>query len=331
MNGLRSSESTGFPGSPIRERHNKPVIFLAGPTASGKTGLAVELVERFPVDIVSVDSAMVYRGMDIGTAKPDAELLARAPHRLIDIRDPAQTYSAADFAADAAREIDAIHAAGRVPLLVGGTMLYFSALDHGLSPMPAADARVRAQLAARAERDGWPTLHAELASADPATAERLHPNDGQRIQRALEILWLSGEPPSALHQSGQRPQRHWYPLKLAIAPAEREILHARIEQRFYAMLESGFLPEVEKLHVRPDLNSDTPALRAVGYRQLWRFLEGDWSYQQAVDRGIIASRQLAKRQLTWLRREKELVWLNGSSSRVSEEACRLIQRKLKLA
>lgn len=307
---------------------DKPVVFLMGPTASGKTELAVELVEQFPSDIVSVDSAMVYRGMDVGTAKPDAALLARAPHRLIDIRDPAEAYSAAEFVADAQREIAAIHAAGRVPLLVGGTMLYFRALEHGLSPLPAAESAVRAQLSARAEQAGWPALHAELAQADPAIAARLHPNDGQRIQRALEILTISGEPPSALQQRDTAPARDWTPLKLAIAPGDREQLHARIRKRFDAMLAAGFLAEVEKLRSRPDLHLELPAMRAVGYRQLWQYLDGSQSYETAVERGVIASRQLAKRQLTWLRRDNEIAWLNGSSPQVSDDACRRLQQAL---
>lgn len=300
-----------------------------GPTASGKTGLAVDLVEQFPCDIVSVDSAMVYRDMDIGTAKPDAEVLARAPHRLIDIRDPAQAYSAADFAADAKREIDAIHAAGRVPLLVGGTMLYFRALEQGLSSLPAADPAVRARLTQRAGREGWPALHAELAQADPETAVRLHPNDGQRIQRALEILSLSGQRPSELQRGDVPVARDWQPIKLAVAPADRQTLHVRIRQRFERMLENGFVPEVEKLHARPDLDLNTPALRAVGYRQIWHYLDGEWSYQHAVERGVITSRQLAKRQLTWLRREQKLTWLNGSDSHLSERACALLQKRLR--
>lgn len=316
---------------PTTAQSNPPIIFLMGPTASGKTGLAVELVERFPCDIVSVDSAMVYRGMDVGTAKPGSEELARAPHRLIDIRDPAQAYSAAEFVDDAEREIAAIHAAGRIPLLVGGTMLYFRSLEQGLSPLPAADPAVRERLTARAGQEGWPALHAELAEADPDIAARLHPNDGQRIQRALEILALSGKPPSQLQQADHRPAHEWTPVKLAIAPDQREELHARIEHRFHTMLEAGFLAEVENLRARPDLYPELPAMRAVGYRQLWQYLDGVCTYQQAVEHGVIASRQLAKRQLTWLRREHELAWLNGSSPSVSEEACRLIQPELKLA
>lgn len=312
-------------------KRNSPVIFLMGPTASGKTGLAVELVERLPCDIVSVDSAMVYRGMDVGTAKPESDVLARAPHRLIDIRDPAQAYSAAEFALDAQQEIARIHAVGRIPMLVGGTMLYFRALEQGLAPLPGADPAVRERLSARADQQGWPALHAELTCADPEIAARLHPNDGQRIQRALEILAITGEQPSQLQKRGTPPARDWHLLKLVVAPPEREQLHARIRTRFHAMLEAGFIPEVENLYQRPDLHLGLPALRAVGYRQLWQYLDGQWSYQHALERGVIASRQLAKRQLTWLRREKDLFWLNGFSPNVSDDVCRRVVREFQLA
>lgn len=308
----------------------KPVVFLMGPTASGKTGLAVDLVETLPLEIVSVDSAMVYRGMDIGTAKPGPEVLARAPHRLIDIRDPAEPYSAAAFAADARAEIEAIHAAGHIPLLTGGTMLYFRALAEGLSPLPEADPTVRAELEARAAEHGWPALHAELAASDPETAARLHPNDGQRIQRALEILAVTGRPPAELHRTGG-PGLPWPLVKLAVAPPDRARLHQRIERRFHDMLAAGFLAEVEKLYARPDLLGDEPALRAVGYRQLWRHLAGEWSLPHAVERGVIASRQLAKRQLTWLRRERDLEWLNADAPRVSEQARDALRRRLEMA
>ncbi len=276
-----------------------PVIFLMGPTASGKTGLAVDLVEKLPVDIVSVDSAMVYRGMDIGTAKPDTELLARAPHRLIDFLDPAERYSAARFAADARREIEDIHARRRIPLLVGGTMLYFSALFHGLSDLPDADPEVRALIDREAEQSGWPALHARLAQADRQTAERIHPNDAQRIQRALEILEITGRGPSAY----ELPEAEfpWPGVRLVINPPDRAELHRRIEQRFHLMMKAGFLEEVARLHAHPGLDPGKPSMRCVGYRQLWRHLDGDYSLDEAVQRGIAATRQLAKRQLTWLR------------------------------
>lgn len=297
---------------PEPDGSGRPVVFLMGPTASGKTELAVHLVERLPCEIVSVDSAMVYRGMDIGTAKPGPEVLARAPHRLIDIRDPAEAYSAADFRADAEREIAAIHAGGRIPLLVGGTMLYFRALEHGLSPLPRADRRLRADITAAGEREGWPALHARLARVDADAAARIHPNDGQRIQRALEVLELTGEPPSVWYARDRGQPARWPLIKLAVVPPSRESLHERITARFRHMLEAGFVGEVENLHARPDLDLRKPALRAVGYRQIWRHLDGEWSLQEAETRGIIASRQLAKRQLTWLRREDRLQWLDSA-------------------
>lgn len=300
-------------------------VFLMGPTASGKTELAVHLVENLPCDIVSVDSAMVYRGMDIGTAKPDAETLARAPHRLIDIRDPAETYSAGDFAADAAREIEAIHATGRIPLLVGGTMLYFRALAHGLSPLPPADPAVREALDDEASRRGWEALHARLAERDPESAARIHPNDAQRIQRALEILELTGRPPSHWYRGRETSRPDWSPLRLALVPADRERLHERIRARFDAMLEAGFVAEVEKLRARPDLGPETPALRAVGYRQLWQYLDGALSFDEARARGIFASRQLAKRQLTWLRRETGVHWLDSDDPARFGKALRAVE------
>lgn len=307
------------------------VIYLMGPTASGKTDLAVRLVESLPCDIVSVDSAMVYRGMDIGTAKPGPDILARAPHRLIDIRDPAESYSAADFARDARREIQAIRAAGRVPLLVGGTMLYFRALERGLTPLPAADPDVRAALSDEAGRHGWAALHRRLAQADPETAARIHRNDSQRIQRALEVLELTGQPPSRLHEQEGSGLPSVNPIKLAVAPADRALLHRRIESRFRDMLASGFLAEVEKLHRRPDLDLDKPALRAVGYRQLWRHLDGEWSLAEASRRGVIASRQLAKRQLTWLRREEDLACFDADDKRVSEKMVSAVSGAIDLA
>jgi len=303
------------------------VVFLMGPTGAGKTELAVELVERLPLEIVSVDSAMVYRGMDIGTAKPDAETRAQAPHALVDIRDPAEPYSAADFRDDATREIERIHARGRVPLLVGGTMLYFRALTRGLSPMPSADPSVRAELAAQAERIGWPAMHQRLADRDPELARRLHPNDAQRIQRALEVLRLTGESPSRLQaHAGERAP--WPLIKLAAAPHERSRLHARIEARFNAMMAAGFLAEVEKLHRRPDLDLSKPALRSVGYRQLWRHLSGEWHLAEAERRAVFATRQLAKRQMTWLRRERDLHWFDSESERIRSDVVTFVRTAL---
>ncbi len=304
------------------------VIFVMGPTASGKTGLAVDLAEAFDAEIVSVDSAMVYRGLDIGTAKPDAATLTRAPHRLIDIRDPADAYSAADFSRDAVAAIDEIHAAGRLPLLVGGTSLYFRALEQGLSPMPGRDAEVRARLTQQAHTTSWAALHERLAAVDPEAAARIHRNDAQRIQRALEIHALTGQAPSALFASQRNPALAWPVLKLAVAPTARSTLHERIEWRFRQMMAQGLYEEVEKLYGRPDLDESLPAVRAVGYRQLWQVLAGKWQLEQGVERAIFASRQLARRQLTWLRREEKIHWLASDMAGLSGHAAGRIGRWL---
>ncbi len=277
-----------------------PAICLMGPTACGKTDLAVELVERLPLEIISVDSALVYRGMDIGTAKPDAALLARAPHHLIDLLDAAESYSAARFRTDALRCMDDIIRRGRVPLLVGGTMLYFRALKAGLDPLPQADPGLRASLDARATREGWPALHAELARLDPATAARLPPTDAQRIQRALEVCLTAGRPMSALLGGAQAgpPCRL---VEAALLPSDRAWLHARIARRFDAMLAAGFLDEARRLRVRTDLSPDPPSMRCVGYRQAWAYLDGEIDFEAFRAAAIAATRQLAKRQITWLR------------------------------
>jgi len=279
----------------------KPVVLLMGPTASGKTGVALALAQQFPIEIVSVDSALIYRGMDIGTAKPSAAELAQAPHHLIDILDPAESYSAARFRADALRLIDEIHARGKLPVLTGGTMLYFKALREGLDALPQADAQVRAELDQQAQQLGWPAMHARLAAIDPPTAARLHPTDAQRIQRALEIFELTGQPMSALLQTS-RPmeQQHRY-FPLALEPSDRAVLHARIEQRFDAMLMAGFLDEVQALRARGDLHTGLPSIRCVGYRQAWEYLDGECTREEMRAKAIAATRQLAKRQLTWLR------------------------------
>jgi tRNA dimethylallyltransferase len=277
---------------------------LLGPTASGKTAAALALAARRPVEIISVDSALVYREMDIGTAKPSAEERAVAPHHLIDIVDPADSYSAAQFRADTLQLVHEIHARGRLPLLVGGTMLYYKALTQGLNDLPGADADVRAALDADAARDGWPALHARLAALDPVTAARLAPNDSQRIQRALEIFMLTGQPMSTLLAAPTRPDdaaSAWRFLPIALEPSERSVLHARIEQRFDAMLRHGFVDEVVKLRARGDLRPEMASMRCVGYRQLWEYLDGAVDYRTMRDKGIFATRQLCKRQLTWLR------------------------------
>jgi len=286
-----------------------PAIFLMGPTAAGKTALAVSLFERFPLEIVSVDSALVYRGMDIGTAKPDAATLARAPHHLLDIRDPAEAYSAAAFCADARRLMADIAARGRVPLLVGGTMLYFRALLQGLDDLPRADPALRQQLEAAAAARGWPELHAELAKVDPLTAARLAPNDSQRIGRALEVFRLSGAPMSALLDK-PRTALPYRVLQLALIPSDRGVLHQRIAARFDAMLAAGLLDEVENLRRSYALTPDLPAMRAVGYRQAWAYLDGAIDLAALREQGIAATRQLAKRQLTWLRSWPDAVELD---------------------
>jgi len=285
------------------------VICLAGPTAAGKSASTLALARRWPLEIVNVDSATIYRGMDIGTAKPSPAEQALVPQHLLDIRDPAQSYSAAEFVADAQRLIDEIRARGRIPLLAGGTMMYYKALRDGLDDLPQADPALRAELEARAAQQGWPALHAELARLDPATAARLAPNDSQRIQRALEVCMLSGQPMSALLLRGQRQPdegAHRY-LTISLEPSDRAALHARIAQRFDAMLEQGLLDEVRGLHTRADLHPGLPSVRCVGYRQMWAHLDGEIDLDAAREQGIAATRQLAKRQITWLRAQPERV------------------------
>jgi tRNA dimethylallyltransferase len=287
-----------------------PIPCLLGPTASGKTAAALALAARRPVEIISVDSALVYREMDIGTAKPTAEERAAAPHHLIDIVDPTDAYSAAQFRADTLRLTGEIHARGRLPLLVGGTMLYYKALTQGLNDLPAADAEVRATLDADAVREGWPALHARLAVVDPVTAARLAPNDSQRIQRALEVFLLTGQAMSALLAAPARiddAAAAWRFVPIALEPSDRSVLHARIEKRFDAMLAGGFVDEVVKLRERGDLLPEMPSMRCVGYRQVWEYLDGAVDYSTMRDKGIFATRQLCKRQLTWLRSMTERV------------------------
>ena len=279
-----------------------------GPTASGKTEVAVSLCKRFPFDIISVDSALVYRGMDIGTAKPDPDTLRRAPHRLIDIREPEESYSAGDFVRDARREIDAIIAAGRVPLLVGGTMMYFRSLVDGIAELPEADPEIRAAIDRDAEKSGWPAMHEQLRSVDPAAAERIQPNDRQRIQRALEVYRASGRPLSEWQSQGNnRAGSGLQFVKVSLEPLTRKILHERIEQRLNVMLNNGFLDEVKVLYERPELTGEHPSMRSVGYRQLWEHLEGRTSLDEAGKRALYATRQLAKRQITWLRSEQDIL------------------------
>ncbi|MGY1487941.1 tRNA (adenosine(37)-N6)-dimethylallyltransferase MiaA [Methylobacillus pratensis] len=279
-----------------------PAIFLMGPTASGKTGLAVELVQAMPLEIISVDSALVYRDMDIGTAKPEQEILRRAPHHLIDVIDPMQVYSAAQFRTDALRLMAEITAKGRVPLLVGGTMLYFRALQQGLGGLPEADADIRAELDREAEQIGWPGMHAKLAAIDPETAARLQPADSQRIQRALEVYRLTGQTMTALHRQQAAETLPYRLLKIALQPSDRSALHARIAERFIAMMEGGLLEEVQGLLEKyPGLHPDMTSMRCVGYRQTLEYIADNIGYEEWKAQGIAATRQLAKRQLTWLR------------------------------
>ncbi|WP_100638773.1 tRNA (adenosine(37)-N6)-dimethylallyltransferase MiaA [Marinobacter salexigens] len=322
-----------------------------GPTASGKTDLAMALCDRLPCDIISVDSAMIYRGMDIGTAKPTAKELARAPHRLIDICDPAETYSAADFRRDALVEMDRISRAGRIPLLVGGTMMYFKALLHGMSGLPSANLELRKTLETEANQRGWPALYEELRARDPMAAKLIHPNNRQRLLRALEVIRLTGRPISAFWEadgsqvsqqdaSGQGIEDYTYytqwqadetsslpytVAQLAIAPPERRVLHERIARRFLNMLEEGFLDEVRGLMARGDLHLDLPSMRCVGYRQAWSYLAGEDDYDVFVSKGVAATRQLAKRQLTWLRKWSDLNWLDSEDENIVEVALKNIR------
>jgi len=312
-----------------------PVICLMGPTASGKTELAMHLYDHFPCELVSVDSVLVYRGMDVGSAKPDAQTLERYPHHLIDILDPAEAYSAARFREDVTPLLADITARGRIPLLVGGTMLYFKALAGGLAQMPSADAVVRARIEMMAQAAGWESVHAELARVDPVAAERIHPNDPQRIQRAYEVFLLTGITLTQMHaqQSAEKgasgpseaavlPYTMHY---LAVAPQDRTVLHERIAERFVLMMKQGLVPEVEALRNRGDLNSAMPSIRAVGYRQVWDYLDGKLDESEMVQRGIIATRQLAKRQFTWLRGwHAEIEWLDSLDPKRFEQALKAL-------
>jgi tRNA dimethylallyltransferase len=299
------------------------VVCLAGPTAAGKTGIALELVRRYPFEIISVDSAMVYRRMNIGTAKPDATELAAAPHRLIDIRDPWESYSAGDFCADARQLIVDISAAGKMPLLVGGTFLYFRALRQGLAMLPEADPELRAQLDERGQAQGWPALHQELARVDPEAAVRIEPGDRQRIQRALEVYLITGEPITELQKIAPQPSGFEF-LNLSLVPGDREELYRRIEARFARMISDGFVDEVAALRAMPQMDGSRPAMRAVGYRQLWQHLEGEVDLGEAQRRAVVATRRYAKRQLTWLRSEPHDRQFDCLSPGALESICRVI-------
>jgi tRNA dimethylallyltransferase len=300
-----------------------------GPTASRKTEIAVQLASQLPVDVISVDSALVYRGMDIGTAKPHPDILRSVPHRLIDIRDPENAYSAGDFVRDARGEIERSLEAGRVPMLVGGTMMYFRALTRGIAALPPADAGIRAAIDKHAARVGWPALHAQLAEVDPLSAVRIEPADSQRIQRALEVYRVSGRTFSDWQNGTEVPESPRF-IKLGLLPASREMLHQRIGQRLDYMMNNGFVEEVRKLRKRAGLTADSASMRAVGYRQLWSFLEGEYSLEEAARRALYATRQLAKRQITWLRSESDLSVFDPLEVDVLTSITSLINKELSL-
>ncbi len=299
------------------KRLKRRAILLMGPTGAGKSDLALRLAEALPLEIISVDSALVYRGMDIGTAKPNAAMRARAAHHLLDIRDPAESYSAGEFTRDALHAMQEIWARGRQPLLVGGTMLYFHALSHGIAQLPGANAQVRAEIERQAQVAGWEAMHLQLEQVDPAAAARIHVNDPQRIQRALEVYRLTGKTITGLRQTRMSVFADVDVTEFIVAPLERRELHTRIERRFGAMLAAGLLAEVRTLYERSDLTAEHPAMRAVGYRQLWRYLAGQCSLDEAVTQAIAATRQLAKRQLTWARRREHAQWLDSMHPEVA--------------
>lgn len=305
-----------------------PVIFLMGPTAAGKTAVAIELAQRMPVELINVDSALVYRGLDIGAARPSTEELAKAPHRLMGIREPWQPYSAADFRQDALAEIKEIHAEGRIPLLVGGTMLYFRALREGLAKLPPADIELRERLEKQAQEQGWPALHTKLQEVDPATAARLAPQDSQRIQRALEVFHLTGKPLSVHHQEQQNDEFPYPLIQLALAPEERAVLHERIELRMEQMFAQGLLAEVQQLKSMPELTGDEPAMRSVGYRQVWQYLDGEYDEATMRHKLLVATRQLAKRQLTWLRGWQGIQWYDPLQADAVEKIVEQLTRDI---
>ncbi len=303
-------------------------ILLMGATASGKTDVAISLCKRFPCDIISVDSAMVYRGMDIGTAKPDRATLQRVPHRLIDIRDPEQSYSAGDFVRDARAEMAEILARGRIPLLVGGTMMYFRALTRGIADLPAADAAIRRDIDALAAAKGWPAVHAELGSIDPASAARINPNDSQRLQRAMEVYRVSGKTLTAWQAETRRPGDDPDYVKVALTVEPRSVLHERISLRLQHMVEAGFLDELRALRRRPGLTEECPAMRSVGYRQFWDYLEDRCTLEDAMNKALFATRQLAKRQLTWLRSESSVFSVNPLEAGTIDTISHYLARRL---
>jgi len=306
----------------------RTAILLMGPTASGKTELAVSLCKRFPCDIISVDSALVYRGMDIGTAKPDVDTLRRAPHRLIDIRDPEQSYSAGDFVRDARDAMEQVFSTGRIPLLVGGTMMYFRALTQGIADLPAANDAVRQEIDALAAESGWPAVHEELRKVDPAAADRINPNDSQRLQRALEVYRTSGRPLTDWQRSAEAPASDIRYVKIGLSIEPRSLLHERIAARLSKMVAAGFVEELQRLRRRPGVRRESPAMRAVGYRQFWACLEGECSLEEATDRALFATRQLAKRQLTWLRSEKSVFLVDALEPDAIDAISRFLVKQL---
>ncbi len=308
----------------MNNQKHPPAIFLMGPTASGKTDLAMELYDRLPCEIISVDSAMIYRGMDIGTATPDADFLSRYPHKLVDILDPADSYSAADFRTDALREMATITAAGKIPLLVGGTMLYYQALLKGLATLPQANQAIRDRLIEEAEVEGWDGLHRRLQQVDPVAAERIHPNDPQRLQRALEVYELTGRSMTELWQEQEKQQLPYDVRQICVMPQERKTIHERIEKRFQIMLEQGFEAEVRALWNRGDLNLQMPSVRCVGYRQMWEYFEGTWNHPTMIEKSVIATRQLAKRQITWLRSWENLHHFESADPNLTNNALKLL-------
>lgn len=305
-----------------------PTLILTGPTGAGKTDLAIELAQRFPFEIISVDSAMVYKRLDIGAAKPTSEELAKAPHRLINIREPWEVYSVGDFVADVQREIAEIRAKGKIPLLVGGTMMYFYALLNGLSDLPEADETVRAQIESEAQQIGWPALHRKIQSIDPMAAAKIKPNDQQRIQRVLEVYELTGKPLSAFWGETSPVLNKDDVVMMAVAPKDRSVLHDRIAKRWHKMIEQGLLDEVRALYDDPHLSASMPSMRSVGYRQVWEYFDGLWSASERDEKAIVATRRLAKRQLTWLRSFEQAQWFDSLESGLFDNVTHAIETQL---
>ena len=304
--------------------HKPPVLFIMGPTASGKTDLALQLFDHQQVEIISVDSALIYKGMDIGTAKPDHETLSRYPHALVDILDPIESFSASEFVEQATRLINVAHSKGKLPVLVGGTILYFKALAEGLATMPKANPALRREIERQAEQEGWPALHEKLSKLDPASGRRLKPLDQQRIQRALEVVLSTGKSIETFWHEQTSKEHPWEIIPLALMPKDRSWLHKRIEQRFDLMIAEGFQHEVERLRARGDLHLDLPSVRCVGYRQMWQYLDGDYDWEAMKFKSVVATRQLAKRQMTWLRGWQNATVLDPEDQNIFDKTLALI-------